>query len=58
MSLIPVGVSHIDLADSADLDRNCTGYGKYYSKMANGLADDMLSTTLLAATAPVLWLRQ
>ncbi|MFC5652118.1 bifunctional phosphopantothenoylcysteine decarboxylase/phosphopantothenate--cysteine ligase CoaBC [Paenibacillus solisilvae] len=47
-------VSHIDLADSADLVIIAPATANIIAKMANGLADDMLSTTLLAATAQVL----
>lgn len=48
------GVSHIDLADSADLVVIAPATANMIGKMANGLADDMLSTTLLAVTAPIL----
>jgi phosphopantothenoylcysteine decarboxylase/phosphopantothenate--cysteine ligase len=47
-------VSHIDLADSADLVVIAPATANIIAKMANGIADDMLSTTLLAATAQVL----
>ncbi|MDF2671717.1 MAG: CoaBC [Paenibacillus sp.] len=47
-------VSHIDLADSADLIVIAPATANMLAKMAHGLADDMLSTTLLASTAPVL----
>ncbi|MBB6735897.1 bifunctional phosphopantothenoylcysteine decarboxylase/phosphopantothenate--cysteine ligase CoaBC [Cohnella zeiphila] len=47
-------VQHIDLADSADLVVVAPATANIIAKMAHGLADDMLSTTLLAATAPVL----
>ncbi|MBJ6363302.1 bifunctional phosphopantothenoylcysteine decarboxylase/phosphopantothenate--cysteine ligase CoaBC [Paenibacillus sp. GCM10012307] len=50
----PSVVSHIDLADSADLIIVAPATANVIAKMAHGLADDMLSTTLLAATAPVL----
>ncbi|WP_028561504.1 bifunctional phosphopantothenoylcysteine decarboxylase/phosphopantothenate--cysteine ligase CoaBC [Paenibacillus pinihumi] len=49
----PSVVSHIDLADSADLIIVAPATANAIAKMAHGLADDMLSTTLLAATAPV-----
>jgi len=47
-------VSHIDLADRADLVVIAPATANIIAKMAHGLADDMLSTTLLATTAPVL----
>lgn len=47
-------VQHIDWADAADLIVVAPATANILSKMANGLADDMLSTTLLAVTAPVL----
>ncbi|ULL17412.1 bifunctional phosphopantothenoylcysteine decarboxylase/phosphopantothenate--cysteine ligase CoaBC [Paenibacillus sp. H1-7] len=47
-------VSHIDLADRADLFVVAPATANIIAKMAHGLADDMLSTTLLATTAPVL----
>ncbi|BBI34531.1 bifunctional phosphopantothenoylcysteine decarboxylase/phosphopantothenate--cysteine ligase CoaBC [Cohnella abietis] len=48
------GVQHIDLADAADLAVIAPATANILSKLANGLADDMLSTTLLATTAPLL----
>ncbi|BBH19643.1 phosphopantothenoylcysteine decarboxylase [Paenibacillus baekrokdamisoli] len=50
----PSVVSHIDLADRADLVVIAPATANILAKMAHGLADDMLSTTLLAATAQVL----
>lgn len=50
----PSVVAHIDLADHADLIIVAPATANAIAKMAHGLADDMLSTTLLAATAPVL----
>lgn len=50
----PSVVSHIDLADHADLIVIAPATANIIAKMAHGLADDMLSTTLLASTAPVL----
>lgn len=47
-------VQHIDWADAADLAVVAPATANVLSKLANGLADDMLSTTLLAVTAPVL----
>ena len=50
----PSAVSHIDLADRADLVVIAPATANILAKMAHGLADDMLSTTVLATTAPVL----
>ncbi|MBD2862633.1 bifunctional phosphopantothenoylcysteine decarboxylase/phosphopantothenate--cysteine ligase CoaBC [Paenibacillus oceani] len=47
-------VSHIHLADSADLVVVAPATANIIAKMTHGLADDMLSTTLLATEAPVL----
>ncbi|TXK85843.1 bifunctional phosphopantothenoylcysteine decarboxylase/phosphopantothenate--cysteine ligase CoaBC [Paenibacillus sp. N3.4] len=46
-------VSHINLADSADLMLIAPATANIIGKLALGLGDDMLSTTLLAATAPI-----
>lgn len=50
----PSVVSHIDLADWADLIVIAPATANLLGKMAGGLADDMLSTTLLATEAPIL----
>lgn len=50
----PSVVSHIHLADLADLVLVAPATANIIGKMANGLADDMLTTTLLATTAPVM----
>lgn len=50
----PSSISHIDLADSADLVLIAPATANIIAKMAHGIADDMLSTTLLATTAPVM----
>ncbi|MNI33675.1 Coenzyme A biosynthesis bifunctional protein CoaBC [compost metagenome] len=50
----PASISHIDLAGSADLVLVAPATANMIGKMAHGLADDMLSTTLLATTAPVM----
>jgi phosphopantothenoylcysteine decarboxylase/phosphopantothenate--cysteine ligase len=50
----PTVVAHIDLADRADLVVVAPATANIIAKMALGLADDMLSTTLLATTAPIL----
>lgn len=47
-------VSHIDLADKADLFVVAPATANIIAKMTYGLADDMLSTTLLATTAPIM----
>ncbi|WP_078382777.1 bifunctional phosphopantothenoylcysteine decarboxylase/phosphopantothenate--cysteine ligase CoaBC [Sutcliffiella halmapala] len=49
----PAVISHIDLADWADLVLVAPATANVIGKMANGLADDMITTTLLATTAPV-----
>lgn len=49
----PSVISHIDLADWADLILVAPATANTIGKMANGLADDMVTTTLLAATAPI-----
>lgn len=46
-------IAHIDLADWADLILVAPATANVLAKMANGIADDMVSTTLLAATAPI-----
>ncbi len=46
-------IQHIDLADWADLFIIAPATANIIGKYANGIADDMLSTTLLATTAPV-----
>ncbi|QPC46294.1 bifunctional phosphopantothenoylcysteine decarboxylase/phosphopantothenate--cysteine ligase CoaBC [Mangrovibacillus cuniculi] len=49
----PSKIAHIDLADWADLVIVAPATANAIAKLAHGLADDMLSTTLLATTAPV-----
>lgn len=49
----PESIAHIDLADWADLILVAPATANIIGKLANGIADDMISTTLLAATAPV-----
>ena len=46
-------IQHIDLADSADLVVVAPATANVIGKLAAGLADDMLTTTLLATEAPV-----
>lgn len=50
----PTVVNHIHLADHADLVIVAPATANMIAKLAYGLADDMLSTTLLATTAPIL----
>ncbi|MBA4494190.1 bifunctional phosphopantothenoylcysteine decarboxylase/phosphopantothenate--cysteine ligase CoaBC [Paenactinomyces guangxiensis] len=49
----PAVVSHIDLADHADLFVLAPATANLIGKLALGLGDDMLSTTLLATRAPI-----
>lgn len=46
-------IAHIDLADWADLVIIAPATANIIGKLAHGLADDMVTTTLLATTAPV-----
>jgi phosphopantothenoylcysteine decarboxylase / phosphopantothenate---cysteine ligase len=48
-------VEHVDLAKWADLIAVVPATADIMGKTANGLADDLLSTVLLAARGPVLW---
>ncbi|RIX49931.1 bifunctional phosphopantothenoylcysteine decarboxylase/phosphopantothenate--cysteine ligase CoaBC [Paenibacillus nanensis] len=50
----PSVVTHIHLADHADLIVVAPATANAIAKLANGHADDMLSTTLLAATCPII----
>nr|WP_246625031.1 bifunctional phosphopantothenoylcysteine decarboxylase/phosphopantothenate--cysteine ligase CoaBC [Fictibacillus nanhaiensis] len=50
----PAIVSHIDIADWADLVLIAPATANVIGKLANGIADDMLSTTLLATKADVI----
>lgn len=47
-------VEHISLAKKADLVLVAPATANIIAKLANGLADDMLSTTILASTCPKL----
>lgn len=49
----PEVVTHIDLADRADAILLAPATANVIAKLAHGLADDMLSTTMLAATCPI-----
>lgn len=46
-------IAHIDLADWADLVLVAPATANVLAKLAHGIADDMVTTTLLATTAPV-----
>lgn len=50
----PWEVEHISLARSADVFLVAPASANFLAKAAAGIADDMLTTTLLAASAPVL----
>src|SRR5690348_3612769 len=47
-------VAHIDLAQSADLVIVAPATANVIAKMAYGIADDILTTVLLATNAPIL----
>ncbi|WP_223588580.1 bifunctional phosphopantothenoylcysteine decarboxylase/phosphopantothenate--cysteine ligase CoaBC [Neobacillus bataviensis] len=49
----PQVIAHIDLADWADLILVAPATANTIAKLAGGIADNMITTTLLAATAPV-----
>jgi phosphopantothenoylcysteine decarboxylase / phosphopantothenate---cysteine ligase len=49
----PEVIAHIDLADWADICIIAPATANIIGKLANGIADDMITTTLLATTAPV-----
>ncbi len=49
----PSGVAHIDLADWPDVILVAPATANMIGKLANGIADDMISTTLLATSAPI-----
>ena len=44
-------IAHIDLADWADFVIVAPATANVIGKLANGIADDMVTTTLLATTA-------
>jgi len=48
-------VKHVSLADQADLVVVAPATANIIGKAAHGIADDMLSTTIMATTAPVLF---
>jgi len=47
-------IKHISLADKADLFLICPATANIIGKIANGIADDLLSTTIMATNAPVI----
>jgi len=47
-------INHISLADIADLFLICPATANIIGKIANGIADDLLSATIMATNAPVL----
>lgn len=47
-------VAHVSLAQKADVIMIAPATANVIGKMANGIADDMLTTTVLAAKAPVI----
>ncbi|MBP1950716.1 bifunctional phosphopantothenoylcysteine decarboxylase/phosphopantothenate--cysteine ligase CoaBC [Virgibacillus litoralis] len=49
----PAKIAHIDVADWADIAIIAPATANMVGKMANGIADDMLSTTLLATQASI-----
>ncbi|GAB2561423.1 bifunctional phosphopantothenoylcysteine decarboxylase/phosphopantothenate--cysteine ligase CoaBC [Gracilibacillus alcaliphilus] len=49
----PAKIAHIDLADWADLVVLAPATANLLGKLANGIADDMLTTTLLATEADI-----
>ena len=48
-------VEHISLAEKADLFLIAPATANIIGKVANGIADDMLSTTIMATKAPILF---
>ncbi|WAA11246.1 bifunctional phosphopantothenoylcysteine decarboxylase/phosphopantothenate--cysteine ligase CoaBC [Fervidibacillus albus] len=50
----PSKIAHIDLADWPDLILIAPATANIIGKLANGIADDFISTSLLAATKPVM----
>ena len=47
-------IGHISLADRADLCIIAPATANFIGKLANGIADDLLTTTIMATRAPVL----
>ena len=51
---IPGKIAHVELADWGDIILVAPATANIIGKLANGIADDMISSTLLAATAPIM----
>ena len=49
-------IPHINLADWADIVVIAPATANIMAKVANGIADDLLSSTLLACTSTILWI--
>lgn len=49
------GISHIDIADNADLVIVTPATASFIGKIASGIADNLLSTVIMATRAPVLF---
>ncbi len=49
-----LGIHHVAIAERADLVVVAPATADFVAKVANGLADDALGTTILATTAPIL----
>ncbi|MFC0558660.1 bifunctional phosphopantothenoylcysteine decarboxylase/phosphopantothenate--cysteine ligase CoaBC [Halalkalibacter alkalisediminis] len=49
----PTKIAHIDLADWADVILVAPATANVIAKLASGIADDMITTTLLATKAPI-----
>ena len=47
-------INHISLADAADLFLICPATANVIAKIANGISDDLLTTSITATIAPVL----
>ncbi len=52
---IQIDVKHISLAQKADLFLVVLATANIIGKVANGIADDMLSTTIMATKAPIIF---
>ncbi|MDO8885408.1 bifunctional phosphopantothenoylcysteine decarboxylase/phosphopantothenate--cysteine ligase CoaBC [Candidatus Oleimmundimicrobium sp.] len=48
-------IYHISLSDEADIILVAPATGNIINKVANGVADDLLSTTILAANVPIIF---
>jgi len=50
----PTKIAHIDVPDTSDLIVVAPATANMIAKLANGLADDFITTSILAATCPVI----